>query len=495
MSVLIQLTVHTRKCICTQYTAIGIRFLVTHAFVRKAIIQENTLLALISLSYSPLIDYQRSAASVFASLTLENEGKVKLMKHKGFSAILSLCISSDLYTQRDSTFAAANMANFCDIHSEILIENGVKMMQKVAMSGDIKVVRDVARYFSLLSCCDKAKDSIIQNGFLKILSTYSKSRDISTQRYTALALCNLSSGEHSKKEILNENGVLKSLIFLSRFPDLEIERCAALAISALYLGVNQAKIEIFIGFGVLKSLLRIIQYPNCEIQQCASMAINCLLLGNDSTKRHISASDKGLFALLSLLRTSDEVCIYNGIYALGSLIECKEIRSLLVHEKCIQSVVKHVEPSSSINVKRACGYFLSLLAECSEYHSELEKEGGLEAIIAVAEESDNECQDYSAFSIAVLASNQEFQILLVKKGAVRPLVLMMATDSAPKYYAGLALLKLANNFENHIAIAEEGGIQALLKMGRSVTADEEVQYKTALTVGTLASNAISDLSK
>merc|ERR1712196_141215 len=53
-----------------------------------------------------------------------------------------------------------------------------------------------------------------------------------------------------------------------------------------------------------------------------------------------------------------------------------------------------------------------------------------------------------------------------------------------------ALLKLADNFENHVAIAQDGGIQALLRLGRERTTDEELQYKAALTVGTLASNAV-----
>jgi hypothetical protein len=57
----------------------------------------------------------------------------------------------------------------------------------------------------------------------------------------------------------------------------------------------------------------------------------------------------------------------------------------------------------------------------------------------------------------------------------------------------LALLKLADNFENHVAIAKEGGIQALLRLGRTRTTDDELQYKAALTVGSLASNAVKML--
>ena len=75
-------------------------------------------------------------------------------------------------------------------------------------------------------------------------------------------------------------------------------------------------------------------------------------------------------------------------------------------------------------------------------------------------------------------------------GVVRPLVAMLSSDAEPKHYAGLALLKLADNFENHLKIAEEGGIQALLRLGRTRTTDEQMNYKAAITLGQLASNAV-----
>jgi hypothetical protein len=55
--------------------------------------------------------------------------------------------------------------------------------------------------------------------------------------------------------------------------------------------------------------------------------------------------------------------------------------------------------------------------------------------------------------------------------------------------------KLADNFENHLRISEAGGIQALLRLGRARSTDEELQYKAALTVAHLASNAAKLLPK
>ena len=78
----------------------------------------------------------------------------------------------------------------------------------------------------------------------------------------------------------------------------------------------------------------------------------------------------------------------------------------------------------------------------------------------------------------------------MQAGAVKPLVSMLASEAEPRHYAGLALLKLADNFENHLRIAEEGGIQALLRLGRVRSTDEQLQYKTSLTIGQLATNAV-----
>merc|ERR1711924_571157 len=122
----------------------------------------------------------------------------------------------------------------------------------------------------------------------------------------------------------------------------------------------------------------------------------------------------------------------------------------------------------------------ALLAEDAEFHDDLVREGGLETLIELASLEDIECQEYAAFSLAHLASNRDYQVLMVDKGGLRPLVAMMSAHAEPRHYAGLALLKLADNFNNHIKFAEEGGIQALLRLARARSTDEELQYKAAL---------------
>ncbi len=120
----------------------------------------------------------------------------------------------------------------------------------------------------------------------------------------------------------------------------------------------------------------------------------------------------------------------------------------------------------------------------------MERENAYETIINLSVMEDVECQEYAAFSLAHLASNRDNEVKLVNMGVVKPLVAMLSSDAEPKHYAGLALLKLANNCENHLKITIDGGIQALLRLGRTRSTDDQLQYKAALTLGQIASNAV-----
>lgn len=479
---------------CQRYISMALQFLMTNAGVRRAIMGTNLVEPIIMMSYAVSFDLQRSAMSALSSMSMEDNCKVELMRKGGFKAILALCSHPDLSITRAAVFAAANMSDICDLHNEILVHGSIEVLKSAAdSSSDSSIIRNCSRFFSSLSINDIAKDAIIKHGVVINLLKYARHSDLPTQRYSILAICNLSLSVAQKGIILQEDNLFPTLMFLARFPDLEVERCAVLAVAALSLGSNEEVKEKIAISGVFCPLLEFVRYPDPEAQQCASLALNSLILGkNPVIKRQFKTIDKGIPAIYSLLKTQNDECIHNGIYALGSMLESHKLREILLRTECIEAVLRVIS-SNSIEVKRACGYFFSVLAEDVETHTNLQVAGALEEIIKLASLVDLECQDYGAFSLAHLASNHKFQIPLVKLGAVRPLVSMMATEAEPQHYAGLALLKLADNFENHIAIAEEGGIQALLKLGKSRVTDGEVKYKAALTVGNLASNAVAGL--
>lgn len=445
----------------------------------------------IEFAGSNLLDFQRAAAAAFASMSLNDTGKSLVLRKGGIKHVLQLCIHLDLTVRRDAVFCVANFAASQDFCQYTVREGGVETIKAVASSNtDIEVLRDASRALSSFSTDVATKDIMISQEVPKVVCKLAKSPDNSTQRFAALALCNLCAGTREQKELVVKQGVLRVLLFLLRYPDIEIERCASLAIAALTLGSDRNKAEV-VDSGFVRPLIETTTYPDDRLRQSALLALNGIVLNEQPESKECIFKEGGLPPLLELVKSDDDESIQSGIFLLGTLAENEEVRDALVAMECLPIVIDK-SSIGSIEIKRASGYFLSLLSECPDYHAGIKQVGGLDTVVSLASLVDSECQDYGAFNLAFLANNKSFQVPLVQLGAVRPLVHMMATDSESKHYAALALLKLADNFENHVAIAEEGGINALLKLGKGKVASEGIKYKSALTVSQLAKNAASN---
>ena len=497
MACLMNLACKVKNQVCENYVAMAIQTLCACLEVRKAVVEEKGgISAFVSLSSHPSIQFKYCASVSICLLTSEESSRPYIVK-EALSALLRLSTNTSINIQRETISAMANLADSLDTHPLLLARGTVfkHLKEMMVTSVDSMVVRGITQFFASVSINDFAKEQMMDHSILSYLIKFSRRTDTSTQRYSSLAICNLSLHSKQKESVVLHDGLLKVLLFLSKCSDLDVERCTILTIAALALGTNVSCKETIVNGGAIQTVMKAMHYPDTLMKQCSSLALNSLVLSKThSIKVKINGTEKDLLAILSLLNVPDDECVHNSVYALGSLIESPEIQKSFVSKGYVKSIVK-IYPSASIEIKRACGYFFSVLAECVGCHEALVESGGMESIVKLAGLVDLECQLYGAFSLAFLASNPDLQVPLVKLGAVQHLVSMMANESEPRHYAGLALLKLADNFENHIQIAEEGGIQALLKLGRSRAADNEVQYKASITVGNLASKAVANLPK
>ena len=324
-------------------------------------------------------------------------------------------------------------------------------------------------------------------GSLPALFKLARSLDVACQRYATLS-CATSRVENTRRKLWSSVRFDRSCSSRG-FPDMEIQRYASLALAALALGDHATNKERIVEEGAVRPLVDMCRFPEARMQLCAALALNAIALGPQKITKMAISREQGLEPLLNLLKSHDEECVFAGTYILGSLAEDAEVQAQLVDLGSIPALVA-VVGDANLEIKRAAAYYFARLAESVECHAKLAKDGALAKIIQIASLEDVECQEVSAFALAHLASDRDLQVPLVTLGALKPLVAMMSIQAEPRHYAGLALLKLADNFENHVAIAQEGGIQALLRLGRERTTDEELQYKAALTVGTLASNAV-----
>lgn len=506
----------------------GLRFLASDPEVRILAVQDGHVEAFIKLARSPLLEYRRTAAVCFASFTLHETNKTHMIRAGCIPAILSLVLDKDLATKRDGIFAIANLGDSMELQADLVREGTLQVLCEVANCDDARVQRDTARCFSTLTQTDDVRSELIAQNALPAVLTLAKSLDIASQRYASLTLCNLSCSIPAHKIRLIDDGALRPIIFLSRFPDTEIQRYSALSLAGLALGGHGNNKQRLVDDGCMRPLIDLVRFPDKDVQLAATIAVNAIVIGPEQGTKSAVMTENGLEPLLDLvnkgldtgllkkdttkvkgkskpsnalkanMHTADHVdedfedIFSSAIYCLGSLSENEDVKEKLVELGAIGSVVRHVY-TGNFEIKRAAAYFLATVTEQMEFHANLVAEGGLEAIVYLAEMEDIECLEYASFSLAHLASNRDCQVKLVSIGAVRALVSMIASDQEPRHYAGLALLKLADNFENHLKIAEEGGIQALLRLGRSSTSDEQLQYKAALTVGQLASSAVKIL--
>lgn len=453
--------------------------------VQRSLCADDALSLYLDISTSASLDYQRSAAASFVSMSQSEDGR-SMMKKDGISAVLRLCSHADLRVRRSAVCAVANLAASPETRQYIAMEGGVEVIRFAsAANTDVDFLRNAARTMSCLAVDIAIREAMVSQEIPTALSKLAKSADSQTQRFASLALCNLCIG--TQKESIVQQGVLRVLLFILRYPDLEIERRASLAIAALSLGSNENRFQI-VGSGFVRSLLEATSYPDLKLRYFALLAMNGLVLSTDpKTKNHV-VQENGISSLLSVLKScKDDESIHACIYHLGSLAEDVNILKAIVEtESFLPLVVEKLESAGSIETKRSAAYLLALISENQEYHQRLQEANALKSAVALVSLVDEESQYYGAFALALLAKNKPFQVPLTKMGAVRPLVSIMASKhSDARHWAALALLKLADNFNNHITIAEEGGIQALLQLGGEEGA--------GVTVANLAKRACEDV--
>jgi hypothetical protein len=489
---LISLANNSTDNICQRYVALGIQFLVSNPEVRRNILASHTFLSFYDMVSSDVLDYKRTVAASFASLSLEASSRATLAKTFGIDEIIKLCGVDDPQTKRDAVFTTANLSESAEIHCAIQKQGGINVLHEVSCKTfDVDIIRDVARAFSCLVRSPGAREEMQQDRILQSLYSFSQSSDKLTQRFSAVTLCNMSFS--SSKDKLVESGILSPLLFLARFPDLEINRCAALAMAGLALGSSANKLLLLEG-GALTALISAIKFPDVKLQNCCLLALNCLALGKHDNVKLQLMREEIIDLSVSLLKTSGDESSLGCLFLLGSMAENDEVRAVFITRGCTSVVVEMLK-LDKVEVKRAAAYILALFAEQRDSHQELCKCGALEAIISIASTPDGECQEYGSFALVHLSGNPELQLQLARLGAVRCCVSLLSTNAESKHYAAFALLKLASNFENHLIIAEQGGIQALLRLGRSQIVNEEIHYRAAVAVGNLANNAIKSLGK
>jgi hypothetical protein len=484
----------TNDSTCVIFASITLNLLCTNERIRTDIINSDDMYRIKTIVNTDSTRCHLGSAVLLALMSLNDQNRYTLAVHF-FPVILRLCMNADVTVKRNAFTALANLAESDSVHHVLLEGSIVLEMSRMASNIlDSVVTREWTRIFATLSINDTAKADMLLHNIESLFVKFGRRADCAIQRYIVVSICNLCLYIKEKPRVIGSESLLRILTFLSRSADLEVERGAILSFGALALGSNDHAIEDMINRGVFDLILDALRYPDVSMKQCASLLMNTLLLGDtDIVKLKFYDNRHGIRLVMSLLDSADDECIHNAVYIIGSLIENRNLRKTIVDLDGISHVTR-IFSSSSVQVKRVCGYIYSILSEEKEYHSLLKNTDAIQNAVNLAGMVDEECQFYGSFALFHLASNPDLQKSIAGMGAVRNLVSILATEASTRHCAGLTLLRLADNFENHIIIAEEGGINALIKLGKKGTSKSgTLQMKATSALSHLASETIASL--
>lgn len=478
--------------LCIEYMSIGIQLLCSNSDVRHAIMNENRLAPIIELFSHASVQYMHCTVVTLCLMSVDEESRTSLLIMLG--SLFDLLEKGTIQIQGAAICAIANLAESAETHESLVNMFVVKRISSlVSNATDSKIVQEISRLLAFMSINDTAKEHILAQELLPYLIKFSRRTDKSTQRYSTLAICHLAL-HPARQGFYHNHDVLRVLIFLTKCHDLEVERCSFLSLAILCFGVESDYKELIANDLIFNEILKGIYHEHIPIKQSSSLVLSSIILNNsDSIKRKWQTIDHEYSTILSLFQVSDDLCVHNAIYAVGSLVEIPNFRHDLIEMGCISFVLKVLRSTSCVDTKRACAYVFSVIYEYSEYHSHLKNNSNdMRVMVDLLESVDCQCKIYGILISILLASNSDLQVSLVKLGAVRHLSSIIEIEAELYPYAGLALLKLADNFENHIAFSEEGGIRALLKLGAigSMALGDKQNLRSSLSLAKLASNAV-----
>ena len=416
-----------------RYAAAAIHFLLSSSTeVQNSLATSSAPFPFLDFSTSNLLDYQRAAASAFASMSANQAGQRLMLKKGGIPNVIRLCYHSDPAVRGNAVHSAANLSSSPRALPSVLKGGCVEAIKAVATTDDTAdILRDASRALSAMSTDTTAKESMIALELPKILSRLAKKPDLPTQRFAALALCNLCVGTRDQKELVVKQGVLSILLFLLRYPDLETERCASLSIAGLTLGSDRNKAEVMDN-GFICPLLEAMAYPDARMCEVSLLSLNGIALGDLPESKELMMKN-GMDPLLSLLlKPGDGEVMHTGMYLLGTIFQIPSILDAIMdgESDSIIGLIDSQTGTGTIEIKRACAYILCLLCEIPKHHDERL----IPIAVSLASLVDDETKNYASACLSFLASSPGFQMKLVEAGKLSSSVSTGWNEQQLTYY-------------------------------------------------------------
>ncbi|KAM3416778.1 Vacuolar protein 8 [Cercospora zeina] len=339
----------------------------------------------------------------------------------------------------------------------------------------------------LLSFLDnRAETDFFSGPPLDALSTLVYSQNIDLQRSASLTFAEIT--ERDVRPV--DRSTLEPILFLLESPDIEVQRAASAALGNL--AVDGQNKTLIVSLGGLTPLIRQMNSPNVEVQ-CNAVGCITNLATHEENKARIARS--GALAPLTRLAKSKDMRVQrNATGALLNMTHSDDNRQQLVSAGAIPVLVSLLS-STDTDVQYYCTTALSNIAVDSTNRKRLAQTEPklVQSLVHLMKGQAPKVQCQAALALRNLASDEKYQLEIVRAGGLSPLLGLLQSSYLPLILSAVACIRnISIHPMNESPIIDAGFLKPLVDLLGS-TDNEEIQCHAISTLRNLA--ASSDRNK
>ncbi|OJJ80383.1 protein anchor VAC8 [Aspergillus glaucus CBS 516.65] len=334
---------------------------------------------------------------------------------------------------------------------------------------------------------NRAETDFFSGEPLRSLSTLVYSDNVDLQRSASLTFAEIT--ERDVRDV--DRDTLEPILFLLQSSDIEVQRAASAALGNL--AVNADNKVLIVALGGLAPLIRQMMSQNVEVQ-CNAVGCITNLATHEENKAKIARSG-ALGPLIRLAKSKDMRVQRNATGALLNMTHSDDNRQQLVNAGAIPVLVQLLS-SSDVDVQYYCTTALSNIAVDSTNRKKLaQTESRLvqSLVHLMMDSSTPKVQCQAALALRNLASDEKYQLEIVRSKGLPPLLRLLQSSYLPLILSAVACIRnISIHPLNESPIIDAGFLKPLVDLLGS-TDNEEIQCHAISTLRNLA--ASSDRNK
>lgn len=351
----------------------------------------------------------------------------------------------------------------------------------VLADSEREAVADLLNYLE-----NRAETDFFSGEPLNALSTLVYSQNIDLQRSASLTFAEIT--ERDVRPV--DKATLEPILFLLESPDIEVQRAASAALGNL--AVDGQNKVLIVSLNGLTPLIRQMNSPNVEVQ-CNAVGCITNLATHEENKARIARS--GALAPLTRLAKSKDMRVQrNATGALLNMTHSDDNRQQLVSAGAIPVLVGLLS-SPDTDVQYYCTTALSNIAVDSANRKRLAQTETklVQSLVQLMKGQAPKVQCQAALALRNLASDEKYQLDIVRAGGLPPLLQLLQSSYLPLILSAVACIRnISIHPMNESPIIDAGFLRPLVDLLGS-TDNEEIQCHAISTLRNLA--ASSDRNK